>query len=284
MTKKDNSLKQDDISTTSSASNELKRKAKNMTPDQTPSKIKKISTDRPKRKCLPQNEPFSKIQGRTSPVSSRKGPDPRSASLSSKTPPKGSFAEIIHRAKTIQSNAPMQIGMIKHQAVSKDRVNKLSAKKKQAQPSQSEHIKPKKVSSTDRSDLDVPKTKPTCVAIAKERDASKGTSRPLQDSVVTYKGTARPSQNVVTATRKKQIQGQGRVRDEYLGTDEEDEGDYGYDNYSDQSSDMEAGLEDVEEEESEALRAARKEDEEELRAEIMAKQEKERRKNHNKTR
>lgn len=64
--------------------------------------------------------------------------------------------------------------------------------------------------------------------------------------------------------------------DEYLATDEEDEGDYGgygeYDDYySDASSDMEAGFDDVREEEDAALKYARKEDEEEMRMEMLAK-------------
>jgi hypothetical protein len=64
--------------------------------------------------------------------------------------------------------------------------------------------------------------------------------------------------------------------DEYLGTDEEDEGELAndYDDYYSESSDMEAGLYDVEEEERRALAAARREDEEDIRAEAAAKQEK----------
>ena len=70
--------------------------------------------------------------------------------------------------------------------------------------------------------------------------------------------------------------------DEYLGTDEEDEGDFDdhYDDYySDASSDMEAGLDDVDREEAAALKAARREDEEEWKAELAAKQEKLERRN-----
>ena len=65
--------------------------------------------------------------------------------------------------------------------------------------------------------------------------------------------------------------------DDYLGTDEEDEGDYADDNddyYSDESSDMEARLDDVEGEEAAALKFARREDEEEWQAELAAKKEK----------
>jgi hypothetical protein len=63
--------------------------------------------------------------------------------------------------------------------------------------------------------------------------------------------------------------------DEYLGTDEEEEGDYGagdYDGYySDSSEDMEAGFDDVNLEEKTALRIAQRDDEDELRMETLAK-------------
>jgi hypothetical protein len=67
--------------------------------------------------------------------------------------------------------------------------------------------------------------------------------------------------------------------DEYLATDEEEEGEFGdygnYDDlYSDASSDMEAGFDDVWEEEDAALKSARKEDEQELQRETAAKKEK----------
>jgi hypothetical protein len=64
--------------------------------------------------------------------------------------------------------------------------------------------------------------------------------------------------------------------DEYLGTDEEDEGEYAndYEDYYSESSDMEAGFDDVDEEEAAALAAARREDIEDMRAEAAAKQEK----------
>lgn len=64
--------------------------------------------------------------------------------------------------------------------------------------------------------------------------------------------------------------------DDYLGTDEEDEGEYAndYDDYYSESSDMEAGLNDVEREEASALKSAQREDEEEWQAELAAKKEK----------
>ena len=89
-----------------------------------------------------------------------------------------------------------------------------------------------------------------------------------------YRGTAGlPGRNGSNDRR----QNNKRSRNEYLGTDEEDEGDDygGYDDYySDASSDMEAGFDDVEQEDRRALTNARKEDEEEARLELAAKKEK----------
>ena len=74
-------------------------------------------------------------------------------------------------------------------------------------------------------------------------------------------------------------------RDEYLGTDEEDDSevdDYDMDDdgygYSDESSDMEAGLDDIDMEEQKALRAAKEDDAKELAYETQLKREKEERK------
>jgi hypothetical protein len=104
----------------------------------------------------------------------------------------------------------------------------------------------------------------------------------------TYKGTAKPPPKAPESPSYRGtagLPGRGgndrrahnkRRRDEYLGTDEEDEGDYGgYDDYySDASSDMEAGFDDMAGEEDAALRSARLEDEKELALEMAAKKEK----------
>lgn len=72
--------------------------------------------------------------------------------------------------------------------------------------------------------------------------------------------------------------------DQYLGTDEEDDEDgYGYDDdgdeyYSDESSDMEGGFDDLEMEERVALKAAKDDDARELALENKLKREKEERK------
>lgn len=112
-----------------------------------------------------------------------------------------------------------------------------------------------------------------------EERAYKGTARPTQTPTAPeYRGTAGlPSKRSAGDTKQQSRTGKRSRMDDYLGTDEEDEGEYedGYDDhFSDASSDMEAGFDNVEEEEATALKAARREDEEEWQAELAAKQEK----------
>ncbi|KMU75074.1 hypothetical protein CISG_04361 [Coccidioides immitis RMSCC 3703] len=159
-------------------------------------------------------------------------------SAPTKPPPKGSFADIMAQAKALQQQKPLNVGMIKHQTVTKEK--------------------------NDTGNLEVGR-------------GAKRTARP--SSATSYAGTAGlPSRRGASAGAQKGSQGKHarrRVVDEYLGTDEEDEGDYygadDYDDYSDASSDMEAGIMDMEDEEQEALRQAKAEDERELRAEMEAK-------------
>lgn len=168
----------------------------------------------------------------------------------------------------MQEQAPANLGMLRHQAVPKQRLSKVERKRRMME------------------------------AMTKEKEArrlGKKTGSPVaqgrttvktaQPDVPTYKGTAKPSKAVEEplyrgtagkparrSANEHRATGKRRA-DEYLGTDEEDEGDYGGygDYYSDASSDMEAGFDDVEEEEGAALKSARKEDEEELRMEMAAK-------------
>jgi hypothetical protein len=173
------------------------------------------------------------------------------------------------QAKSLQQKAPTQAGMFRHQAVPKERLSKLERKKRimEAQAKEKEQARLAK--------------KGAPIAAKGKADGK----RPEREEV-SYKGTAKQSQHPeppvyrgtagISAARgahdRKRHGRRSRV-DEYLGTDEEDEGDYGgYDDgWSDASSDMEAGLNDVEQEEAAALRSARREDEEEQRAEEEAK-------------
>jgi hypothetical protein len=175
------------------------------------------------------------------------------------------------QAKAAQSKAPVQAGLLKHQAGPKERLTKVERKRRMEE----ERAKQKEARSGKKfapgaSARDKP---------IRQRDTEgpsyKGTAKPTQTpEPPTYRGTlGLPSKR---GAHDRRHQSRGR-QNEYLATDEEDEGDYGggYDDYySDASSDMEAGMDDVDREEAAALALAKREDEEELRQEMAAKKEK----------
>ncbi|PLN81383.1 hypothetical protein BDW42DRAFT_168963 [Aspergillus taichungensis] len=197
----------------------------------------------------------------------------------SKAPPKGSFADLIAQAKTLQQKTPTQVGMFKHQPVPKEKLSKMERKKRmmEAQAKEKEAKLGKRPGAASGAKPGLGK-----LASKSAEPTYRGTARPTPTPTPAgpaqpaYRGTAGlPSRR--NGNDRMQSRGGRRRMDEYLGTDEEDEGDYadGYDDYySDASSDMEAGLDDVDREEAAALKAARKEDEEEWKAELAAKQEK----------
>ncbi|PLB34967.1 uncharacterized protein BDW47DRAFT_111189 [Aspergillus candidus] len=204
---------------------------------------------------------------------------------SSKAPPKGSFADLIAQAKNLQQKTPTQVGMFKHQPVPKEKLSKMERKKRmmEAQAKEKEAKLGKRPGAASG-------TKPGLQKLASKtaEPTYRGTSRPTPTPTATapaqpaYRGTAGLPSRRSGNDRNAQSRGGRRRMDEYLGTDEEDEGEYAdnYDDYySDASSDMEAGLDDVDREEAAALKAARREDEEEWKAELAAKQEKLERRN-----
>jgi hypothetical protein len=191
--------------------------------------------------------------------------------VQSKPPPKGSFAAIMAQAKAAQSKAPVQAGILRHQAGPKERLTKVERKRRMEE----ERAKHKEARSGKKTAPEGPaRNKPP-----RQRDTEgpsyKGTAKPTQTpEPPAYRGTlGLPSQRGAHDRRHQSRNGR---QNEYLGTDEEDEGDYGgYDDYySDASSDMEAGIDDVDREEAAALKFAKREDEEELRQEMAAKKEK----------
>lgn len=178
------------------------------------------------------------------------------------------------KAKAVQKEAP-KVGVLKHQAaLPKEKISKTEKKrrldtvvkgKEATRLSKKPGVSPG--ATAKRNDV-----KLISDASAKKREpdenAYKGTARSAPPA---YKGTANLPAQHKDARRDRR---RAPPRDEYLATDEEDEGDFygGYeDYYSDASSDMEAGYEDMEEEEYAALRAAQKEDLEDIRKEAEAK-------------
>lgn len=192
------------------------------------------------------------------------------------------------KAKALQQKAPTQVGMFKHhQSTPKEKISKMERKKRETE-AQSKAKDPRASKKAGAAPGTAAGAKSGDGKLARKREpeelAYKGTGRPTQTPTASeYRGTAGlPSKRGASGDRQQSLAGKKSRADDYLGTDEEDEGDYADDyddHYSDASSDMEAGFDYVEEEEAAALKAARREDEKELQAENAAKQEKMDRKN-----
>lgn len=197
-----------------------------------------------------------------------------------KAPKKGSYAEIMARAKANQSKPP--VGTISHKP------------KEQIAPSYKKELKLKKKAMKDKK-LDIRddsrpgssgslSSSPAPGPVANKKIAApayKGTAKPKpQLPQPTYKGTMKPAfATAKPSTVRARDPNPRKIRyDEYAATDEDDLDDIEEDEYgSDESDDMEAGFTDVEQEETVATKAARKEDEEEARLEAKLKKEKEER-------
>ncbi|KAJ9615642.1 hypothetical protein H2200_001717 [Cladophialophora chaetospira] len=219
----------------------------------------------------------------TSTVPPRSGSAPTTPTTTApaKPPPKGSYAELMARAKQAQTDKAQQsqAGTIKHQATHREKVSKVAERKRQEE----EKAKAaKEKSSTARpAPGGKQQVKSRSVSPAKKTDqprVPKAPRPPLHaPTTSSYKGTMGLSSGRTTKPAPKR-----RRQDEYLGTDEEDNSDDmdGYedgeeDGFSDASSDMEAGLDDMDAEEQRALRVAREEDARELALETRLKREKE---------
>ena len=206
-----------------------------------------------------------------------------------KVPKKGSYAEIMARAKAAQE-APPAVGIIKHQAKDKKALShkkELMLQKKgklgtSASPGQNGHSRH---SSSDLSNTASKKHSKTGSDANKKVPelAYKGTAKPIPNSKpqLAYKGTMRAGTSALVSGQKKPVpqMSNGRQagpRCQYKDYSEEEESEVEEEGgYSDESDDMEAGFDDVEEEETKATKMARKEDEEEARMEAELKRQKE---------
>lgn len=197
-----------------------------------------------------------------------------------KAPKKGSYAEIMARAKANQSKPP--VGTISHKP------------KEQIAPSYKKELKMKKKAMKDKK-LGIKNnsrpgssgslsSSPAPGSVANKKIAApayKGTAKPKpQLPQPTYKGTMKPASATAKPpiARDRDANPRKSRYDEYAATDEDDLDDIEEDEYgSDGSDDMEAGFTDVEQEETVAEKAARKEDEDESKMEAKLKKEKEER-------
>ncbi len=199
----------------------------------------------------------------------------------SKAPAKGSYAELMARAKQAQTDNPQQsqVGMIKHQATQREKVSKVAERKRQEE--EKAKAAKEKPSSTRPAPGGKQLVKSRSVSPAKKTDQPRAIKPPRPPLHAppssSYKGTMGLSSGRSTKSVPKR---RGR-HDDYLGTDEEDnsdldghgqdeEDDYG----SDASSDMEAGLDDMYAEDQRAARIAKEEDARELALETRLKRDK----------
>ena len=192
------------------------------------------------------------------------------AAVAKPGPAKGSYAELMARAKEArEQRAQQQVGVIKHQDTIKQKPSKFAERRKQEQ----EQAKTQK-----RGNGKQARQQPSRSASPQKRDDSKDAKIAKSAPKPGYKGTMG-----IGAPRKKIHQGPAKKSkyDDYLGTDEEEDSDMddddqgGYD--SEGSSDMEAGFDDVEVEESRALRQAQEDDAREKALENQLKKDKEER-------
>jgi hypothetical protein len=204
-----------------------------------------------------------------------------------KAPKKGSYAEIMARAKATEPKAAA-VGVISHKPKEKMQISHKKEMKMQKKATMNKKLGIKddeKRPSSSGSMSSGPAPGPT-EGKKVLQPTYKGTAKPANlakpaKPQPSYKGTMKPGGSTTQKSNQKDRDGRpSKPRyDEYAATDEDDLDDVEANEYgSDESDDMEAGFSDVEQEETIAIRTARKEDEEEARLEAQLKREKEERK------
>ncbi len=230
-----------------------------------------------------QAAPYSGTSAASS-VSAR--PATPAAEIPKPAPKKGSYAEIMARAKAAQTTSPA-VGVIKHKPKEKLSEKKelllakkgLSAKGKvvsnprqRGQSSQSKSASPALGLPSSKKLSEKKVAQPVYKGTAKPAPAYRGTMKAVPSTASSRKtpSSAGPSASKSRHNRYAASSDDDIIDDEEI--DEEDEEDY-----PESESDMEAGFSDVEEEEQMAVKAAKKEDDEQARIEDEHKKEKEER-------
>ena len=273
------------LSSGSQQNNSLKRKADESIAER-PVKMPRPmlvshNSDRVGQKAKPQSGDSRTV----APLKSRNGTSTsQSAPAPVKAPSKGSYAEMMARAKeAAQTKTPSQVGVIKHQATDKIKGSKSAAERRKAEQEKIKTNTTSNVNGNGKPDPRYRSKSPVKLAKKGEASAPRLTKvpqpplhAPARPQGPSYKGTLGQGNK-----RAREVDQRKKSRnDEYLGTDEEDEdgyGSYGDDEpggYSDASSDMEGGFDDLEVEERRTLRAAKEDDARELALENKLKREK----------
>ena len=232
----------------------------------------------PSKKTVPYRGTIAAIPASATPTAPA-GDIPKAA------PKKGSYAEIMARAKMAQTASPA-VGVIKHKPKEKISEKKelllakkgLSTKGKCRPKPVQRGTSPASKSSSPapgvpslKKSSDKKVTQPAYKGTAKPAPAYRGTMKPVSETASGRK----PSLSTRPPATKSQHNRHAASSDDDIIDDDEIEEDE--EPYPDSESDMEAGFSDVEEEEQKAVKAAKKEDEEEARIEAQHKSEKEKR-------
>jgi len=261
-----------DLKRPSTPSNGINGSAAKPRPIAQPAKDKYQGAARPSNTASSKKTDVKPVISKDAPLTVKTGAKPVAASAAKPATPtadkpapkKGSYAYILAQAKAAASSKT-PVGVITHKVAEKvDRTKALKGASKD---------KPGTGNPRDKKGGDRSRTGSAEIA-SKAGDKTKQRPKPIEKSE--YKGSAKPTTPVYTGSARP---GQSKKPppkryDRYVGTDEEmDDYDEEDDYYSDES-DMEAGAFDVEREEQEALKAAKRDDAAELAYENKLKAEK----------
>ena len=212
------------------------------------------------------------------PLKAAVSPSPVQATASTPVPTKpaakGSYAEMMARAREKADRAQNQVGTIRHQDTKKEKMSRLAERRKADQGKAKAANPDSKIRNNGKKDA-----RRSASPIKKDGPlAGKASGTPPKAK---YAGTMGKSTTRARAPDPGRSGNRKPRYDEYLGTDEEDDSgidererdDYG----SDESDDMEAGFDDMELEDAKATGAAKEDDARELEMENKLKREKDER-------
>lgn len=211
-------------------------------------------------------------------------------SHTTKPPKKGSYAEIMARGKAAQATLG-QVGKIQHKRIEKapnkrDRQDQKDPKDRKSQTARDTNGKPRPGAVPLKNGRSVPSEDNGRLSAKGPKEPEKKVKK-AATATIGYTGTARPLPSATKSSKPSTSRYDSRLdrdrsspsvhsrRYQYASDEEADEEEEDYD--SDASSDMEAGMDEVDEEEERAARLARLEDAEALREENRLKKEKEER-------
>ena len=231
------------------------------------------------------SKPAVPYRGTSAASSASARPITPAAEIPKAAPKKGSYAEIMARAKAAQTASPA-VGVIKHKPKEKVSEKKelllakkgLSAKGKIGPKPRQRGRSPGSKSSSPAPSLpsskkpnDKKPVQPAYKGTAKPVPAYRGTMKAAHSTASNHKIPSSAHPSTVKSRHNRHASSEDDIIDDEE-IDEEDEEDY-----PESESDMEAGFSDVEEEEQMAVKAAKKEDNEQARIEDQHKKEKEER-------